>query len=140
MIDDVVSPQDVDVIGDVSPDTAKTAFNKVAPFYTFTADPKTTPYVRLTIALRSKTPTLINGISFVVLGSSGVYYVLGSPTGSYPPSPTRPTDPTKASVVSAVFVTPVEAKTMTVYLRPVDETTIIQVSKLEIKSCRETGA
>ena len=136
MVDDVVSPDAVQVTADVNPDSAPLALSKTSPFYTATANPDN--YIRLTIIIRSRTTPKINRIYFIVYGTIEVYYVLQSPVRTYP-SPKRTTDPTKESIITAIFDVPIEADTMTVYLKPVSETTEVQVSQLEVKACYEPG-
>jgi len=136
MIDDVVSPDALQVTADVNPDSAPLAISKTSPVYTATADPNT--YTRLTVIIRSKKTPKINKINFVVFGVEEVYYIIQSPVQTYP-SPKRTTDPTKQSIVTAIFEVPIEADTLTVYLKPVSETTEIEVSQLEIVACYEPG-
>ena len=136
MIDDVVSPDAVQVTADVNPDSAPLALSKTSPFYTATGKPDT--YIQWTQIIRSRGTPKINRIYFIVYGTIEVYYVLQSPVKTYP-SPKRTTDPTQETVVTAIFDVPIEADTVTVYLKPASETTEIQLSQLEVKACYEPG-
>ena len=136
MVDDVVSPDAVQVTADVNPDSAPLALSKTSPFYTATGKPDI--YIQLTIIIRSRTTPKINRIYFVVFGVTEVYYVLQSPNKTYP-SPKRTTDPTEETVVTAPFDVPIDADTLSVFMKPASETTEIQLSQLEIKACYEPG-